>query len=216
MGVIQSGIKGTPDWGWNNSFSRMNKCSVLFLLLALGVQVITASVIPTEILQNNNGGVQGRSYGGSKAAAGHFLYQASLRDDEDRHFCGGCIIRLLWVLTAGRCTRPYLQNIINVVVGSHLLSSGGATHISDLILIHPDFSSVTYASDISLIKVDKPFGIGTFVKIIPLDFSITAEEESVTTSGWGEEVSISEVYQTINKINVKNSFSHFQGDSRTT
>lgn len=120
------------------------------------------------------------------AYPGQVPYFASLRRLSDgNHFCGASIIRPKWVLSSAHCTEGYSNDEINVVVGSHLISSGGIHHPSDLIVNHPEYTVTSRNNDISLVRVGTPFTLTDLVHPIGIKPAIIAEQIPATVSGFG-------------------------------
>ncbi|XP_058463965.1 chymotrypsin-2-like [Malaya genurostris] len=156
--------------------------SRLSLLLVFGLVGATfAGVLPDQ-----HAAWSGRIVGGSDASEGQFPYQVSLRSSAGSHFCGGSIINANWVMSAAHCTvGRTLANTI-VVAGSLLLNAGGSTHASERIINHPQYSSLSLANDISLVRVATPFVFSSVIGAIELETSFVDTASSAQASGWGQ------------------------------
>lgn len=102
-----------------------------------------------------------------------------------RHFCGGAIISVVWVLSASHClTREEIDDI-SIRVGSVTRDKEGHVHEVENIILHPVFEDSGEDCDIALIKVKVPFEIGPNVQPIPLNKYPLRPGTIVTVTGWG-------------------------------
>ncbi|XP_038209474.1 coagulation factor IX-like [Zerene cesonia] len=126
--------------------------------------------------------------GGEKARAGTFPYQVSLRknDTKEFHFCGGSIIRPMWIMTAAHCTFDVNAKDMTVVAGSIKLSSGGERYKVKQIMNHEDYDNSTFANDIALLKVDE-MTYNANVSAIALPDRNTPGYRKGIVTGWGNE-----------------------------
>jgi len=90
-----------------------------------------------------------------------YPHSISIRVDNN-HFCGGTIIDKFYVLTAGHCVAPLLQNTrprqsLFIVSGTTYLSTGGQIHRVEKLWVHERYDlydpSGRGSFDIGLIKV---------------------------------------------------------------
>lgn len=122
--------------------------------------------------------------GGTNAALGQYPYQVSLRSSGS-HFCGGSIINNRWVLSAAHCTIGRGQSSITLVVGTVLLNSGGASHVSSRIINHPDYNSQTIANDVSVVQSATTIVFNTNVQAIALGSAFIGGGINAMLTGWG-------------------------------
>lgn len=128
---------------------------------------------------------ESRIVGGSAASSGQFPHQVSLRNSFNSHFCGGSIINSRWVLTAAHCTIGNSPSNVLIIVGSHLLNSGGVTHNCDEIRNHPSYNSNTLSNDVAVLRSSTVMNVGSStVQTIPL-INRDVQSGTLTVSGWG-------------------------------
>lgn len=131
-----------------------------------------------------------RILGGKDAPVGEFPYQASLRQQNGRHFCGGTIIAKRFILTATQCTRNVMNpDQIFIVVGARLLSSGGTFYAVDQIFNHPRFELETLKNDVAVIRTVKRITWTTHIQRIALPTSggLPLHGDLLTiVTGWGK------------------------------
>ncbi|XP_065084078.1 chymotrypsin-2-like [Ochlerotatus camptorhynchus] len=129
---------------------------------------------------------EGRIVGGSNAAEGQFPYQVSLRSAANAHFCGGSIVNNNWVLSAAHCTSGRTTANTIVFVGALLLNAGGERHPSSQIINHPQYSGITLANDVSVVRVATPFLFNSNVAPIALEQNFVTTASNAQASGWGQ------------------------------
>ncbi|XP_058128376.1 chymotrypsin-2-like [Anopheles ziemanni] len=125
----------------------------------------------------------GRIVGGQNAAPNQFPYQASLRDANMGHFCGGTIINNCYILSAAHCD-PDGTDTKFVVVGSIFLDNGGVTHEVVRVINHPDYNDDTLENDINLMRVSPYITYTAAVQPMPIAAHF-AESGDGIVSGWG-------------------------------
>lgn len=125
---------------------------------------------------------------GKDAAPHEFPFIASLQKDE-QHFCGASLINKNTLITAAHCVKGEDPNDIKVVLGAHNLHNDHQNSMQILeverFILHPYFSSFTYANDIALIHLKHPAQLNEFVQPIALAKFNLISEGSVTLAGWG-------------------------------
>ncbi|XP_065171780.1 LOW QUALITY PROTEIN: chymotrypsin-2-like [Atheta coriaria] len=143
----------------------------------------TTSLKSSELSPDN-----GRIMGGATAPKGAFPYQVSLRNLENKHFCGGSIITARHVLSAAHCFVGASPDRIIVVVGTNLLNKGGFTHKVEKIVSHEGYVKETYLNDIAILTVNPRFNINApGISIVPLASRsrVVTNGEKLFASGWG-------------------------------
>ncbi|XP_017782137.1 PREDICTED: chymotrypsin-1-like [Nicrophorus vespilloides] len=126
-----------------------------------------------------------RIVGGSKAPAGAFPYQISLRGIFGGHSCGGSIINDQWILTAAHCVQGSSPSSLNVVVGSNQLNAGGEKYKVSKVIYHENYDSSAIKNDVAVLKLEKPLTFSKTVQPIPLASSSIGANEDCVLSGWG-------------------------------
>lgn len=127
----------------------------------------------------------GRIMGGSPASSGQFPYQVSLRNSFNSHFCGASIINSRWVLTAAHCTISSSPSNVKIVIGSHLLNSGGNTYDCAQIRNHPSYNSNNLSNDVAVLQTTSNIAFGPTAQAVPL-INRDVQSGSLVVSGWGQ------------------------------
>ncbi|XP_065169815.1 trypsin-7-like isoform X2 [Atheta coriaria] len=126
----------------------------------------------------------GKIVGGTKAQIINFPYQVSLRIN-GVHACGGAIVSIKYVVTAGHCVYGLSASSLKVYVGSSSRTYGGQTYRVVKISKHPMFDLHNLNYDIAVLEV-RPMKLSNAVKPISIT-SLTSIDEGMigTVSGWG-------------------------------
>ncbi|RZB40668.1 Trypsin domain containing protein [Asbolus verrucosus] len=125
-----------------------------------------------------------RVVGGRTAAPDQFPFVASLRNSLNECFCGASIIEEKWILTAAHCVRGLSAGDFRVVVGTHVLSTGGVVHRIANIVTHPDFEVNNLKNDVALIHLYSAVRFDSFTQ--PIKLGEVSVNRSCTLIGWGE------------------------------
>uniref|UniRef100_A0A8C3XQ86 Ovochymase-1 n=1 Tax=Chelydra serpentina TaxID=8475 RepID=A0A8C3XQ86_CHESE len=134
--------------------------------------------------------LSGRVVGGEEACPHCWPWQAGLQFLGD-HQCGGVVVSPTWILTAAHCIQSTNRPLHwTVIVGDHdrtLKESTEQVRRVKTIVVHPDFDTLSYDSDIALIRLDVPLEYNTVVRPICLPNSTQLLSSSIlcTMTGWG-------------------------------
>lgn len=158
----------------------MSRLSLAVLVFAL-VGAAFGGVLPDQYAD-----WEGFIVGGSNAGEGQFPYQVSLRSAANAHFCGGSVINNNWVLSAAHCTVGRTTANTIVVAGTLLLNAGGERHPSSQIINHPQYSSLTLANDVSVVRVATPFVFTGTIGPVALEENFVNTASNAQASGWGQ------------------------------
>lgn len=142
---------------------------------------------------------QGRIVGGNRAAEGQFPHQASVRDYENHHLCGGWIYSAKWVVSAAHCN--YGRSISNtmVVVGTNSLVEGGYEYEITRIYIHPQFNS-GLDHNLALLEILYQLEINPHIQPIPIATENMNRATNAVISGWGDSDNSGNFSETLNWI----------------
>lgn len=121
-----------------------------------------------------------RIVGGEATTIDKFPYQISLQF-LDKHICGGSLISLKHVVTAGHCILKASDPIYyDILAGSTTHTGDGHAQLRDVerLVIHPEYNSGATKNDIAIIFVENEFNANSFVQPISLP-----EYESIPNDG---------------------------------
>nr|XP_055047176.1 polyserase-2-like isoform X1 [Misgurnus anguillicaudatus] len=132
---------------------------------------------------------ENRIIGGQEAWAHSWPWQVSL-DYSDMQACGGAILDLQWVITAGHCFRRYKKaSLWTAVVGRHDLENANEScHQSvgvEKIIAHENFKQKTNENDVALLKLQSPLQFNECVRPVAIWNSDVPSQETCTVTGWG-------------------------------
>jgi secreted trypsin-like serine protease len=167
----------------------------------------TPSILPTV----NNCGRQSvtptnqRIVGGVEAIPNSWPWTVSLQLRD--HFCGGTLIDTRHVLTAAHCLTSVISSQMRVVAGLHERQNlnTGRTQIIGVsrIFMHEQYSSVTQAHDIAILRLSQPVQLNNYVNLICLPGPDPPESASVTAAGWGTTYKNSALANSLRQVTVK-------------
>ncbi|CAG9796397.1 unnamed protein product [Diatraea saccharalis] len=103
------------------------------------------------------------------------------------HNCGGVILNNRAVLTAAHCTIGDQPFRWRCRVGSTFPNIGGVVHLTSHVINHPQYSSVTYEHDISIIRTSTNIGFTNVIQQarIPGTNYNLGDNEVVWATGYG-------------------------------
>ncbi|KAK2150171.1 hypothetical protein LSH36_419g00023 [Paralvinella palmiformis] len=150
--------------------------------------------------------------GGTRANHGEYPWLVSLVRGSS-HFCGGMIIDDHWIVTAAHCVKSWWDNNIwdwyRVRVGEYNRLVTDADELTlkiDKVIKHADYSDMTSANDIALIKTSKKIVFNEYVKPICLPGANTqlSINSDVEIAGWGvTEDDLTSASEIVQKANMK-------------
>ncbi|XP_050448697.1 chymotrypsin-1-like [Cataglyphis hispanica] len=130
----------------------------------------------------------------------------------NNHFCGGSIISNYFIVTAGHCVAPLLQNAnlrggLTVVTGTTYLSSGGEAHKVARMWYHENYNPNTPGRDagfdIGLLKLAAPITFNSRQRAIRLPTSDVVSNEGVTVVAWGSTGFRRPVHDNLQKLDAR-------------
>lgn len=128
--------------------------------------------------------------GGREADPGAWPWQVALivhtsSQAYNGFFCGGSLIAPEWVLTAAHCLDDIDASLIDVLVGTHLLSSNERRIQADRSLMHPDYSAFTLDGDLGLLHLSEPVTNTAIAVFAPDTDGAELNYLRGTVTGWG-------------------------------
>ncbi|XP_026543604.1 serine protease 57-like [Notechis scutatus] len=128
--------------------------------------------------------------GGKEVTPHSRPFMASIQH-ENKHICGGFLLRRRWVMTAAHCVIPKRSSQFRVILGAHSLKTQEASQqifgIQNSIA-HPLFNAETVKNDIRLLKLNRSAIFNKNVRKIKLPHAYTDLCPGLTCHvlGWGD------------------------------
>ncbi|XP_050329920.1 serine protease SP24D-like [Bactrocera neohumeralis] len=122
-----------------------------------------------------------RIVSGTKAVAGQFPYQVSIRVS-GKHICGGALISQNSVVTAAHCVVSIPEQFLTVQAGTVNLTATGTVVAVSKIIPHPDYN---YDNDIAVLALSTKLDYSDVILPISLAVNEAPAGEEVTITGWG-------------------------------
>ncbi|KAF5286945.1 hypothetical protein FQR65_LT12404 [Abscondita terminalis] len=131
--------------------------------------------------------LNGRIVGGEDAAEGEFPYQLSLQAYAKYHICGASILSSNVVLTAAHCTDGNSAADFTFRAGTNIVQQGGVVIKAAELYQHSGFSYWTLDYDVSVLKLEQDFVLGTTINVIPIQGinEEPADGTAAVVTGWG-------------------------------
>merc|ERR1712223_1044966 len=150
----------------------------------------------------------GRIVGGTDAEPGEFPYQAMItRGVGGSLMCGGSIVALDTVITAGHCCDGMSASKLGVEVGSYNLYEDDLDQQSFAVRevgLHEDYNSFNINNDICMLTLDGTISMGANVGTISIPYSMEEYDEGTicTVSGWGTTTEGGSLARVLQKVDV--------------
>jgi len=150
----------------------------------------------------------GRIVGGTDAEPGEFPYQAMItRGVGGSLMCGGSIVALDTVITAGHCCDGMSASKLGVEVGNYNLYEDDLDQQSFAVRevgLHEDYNSFNINNDICMLKLDGTITVGPNVGPITLPDSGKEYEEGTPciVTGWGTTTEGGSLARVLQKVTV--------------
>ncbi|KAJ3584672.1 hypothetical protein NHX12_015167 [Muraenolepis orangiensis] len=147
------------------------------------LEPFACGTVPVLLNQSEALDPRARIVGGSECPKGHCPWQVLLTT-RGKGFCGGIIIRPLWVLTASHCLEDIQAHNLQVLEGTEQVLQVAR------ILMHEDYVARTADGDIALLLLATPIRYSAHATPVCLPTRRLAEQQlwavaSHTVSGWG-------------------------------
>jgi secreted trypsin-like serine protease len=111
------------------------------------------------------------------------------------------------VLTAAHCLTSAISSQIRVIAGLHQrqnLNTGRTQNIGvSRIFMHEQYSTITQAHDIAVIRLSQPVQLNNYVNLICLPGPDPQESASATAAGWGTTYKNSALAPSLRQVSIK-------------
>lgn len=133
---------------------------------------------------------QDRIVGGHDAVSNAWPWVVSLQkapsegDSYRDHFCGGSLIAADWVITAAHCVEGSTPHDLSILAGvSNLRYDQGTAVAVKRIIVHPDYVTDIYTSDLALLQLAQPLHDTPTINLAAPRVKLTGRQ--ATAVGWG-------------------------------
>ncbi len=133
--------------------------------------------------------IQPRIIGGVKSNNGEWPWMGTLVNKQSQNlfsgsFCGVSLIHPRWAITAAHCLVDRTTNSLDVVFGINRLDDSTFIRVAVAeIIVHPNFDTINFDSDIALLLLEEPIELESLSLID--DDSLEKPGIFATTIGWG-------------------------------
>ncbi|MCB0064266.1 MAG: serine protease [Caldilineaceae bacterium] len=161
---------------------------IAFSLYVNPLATLFAQETPGDIRRLDTPGI----VGGHTVNRGAYPWQVMLLNHWGNFYCGGTLIAVDWVLTAGHCT--YDVTVSQVVLGAHSRMDSGEssrqTIAVDRVIRHPQYDDRSLNHDIALLHLSRPAVLTRWVAplafvIAPADDALWSPATAAVITGWG-------------------------------
>ncbi|MDO8188338.1 serine protease [Conexibacter sp. JD483] len=170
----------------------MTNRSLKPLARGAGAALLSLALAPAAAGAASGGPSAPSIIGGHDAAAGTWPALVALVSHDNPsayagQFCGGTLIAPQWVLTASHCTADNEAADIDVLAGTHTLSSGGTRVPVAEIHQHPSYTPGPELNDVALLKLSSPLTQPTMAIAGPGLEPFWTPGTPAHAAGWGNQ-----------------------------
>ncbi|XP_064071287.1 trypsin CFT-1-like [Vanessa tameamea] len=132
-----------------------------------------------------------RIMGGTLTNVESYPYITSLLRSQDmvtyRQTCAGSVLTSRHILSAAQCFIGDTTNNWRIRAGSTWANSGGTIYFTEQIVLHPNFNTRTFDSDLAIIRTTTPMDITNTVRVGSIAGTTYQifDNQAVWAVGWG-------------------------------
>ncbi|XP_055389703.1 trypsin alpha-3-like [Condylostylus longicornis] len=101
------------------------------------------------------------------------------------YLCGGSLLTMEWVLSAGHCVNGQTAAKTYVRAGSNNYNYGGVVRYAKQLFLHPNFDINTLNNDISMILLQSPFVESPYIGTVSIASALPPVGAQLQVSGFG-------------------------------